>query len=94
MNKYLSLTRSLSFLAVFTLLLTVTDALFAQSIVGVINSAIGNMVTVLNVLIVGVIAWSGFLLARGDASGVQRIVYGIIGLIVVNSARVLIEFFI
>jgi len=70
-----------------------TEFLYSQSVVGVIDTTIGKMVTILNILIVGVMAWSGFLLARGDGSAVQKIIYGIIGLIVVNSARVIIQFF-
>lgn len=65
----------------------------AQAVVGVINTTIQNMTLILNVIIVGIMAWNGFLLARGDGHAVQKIIYGIIGLIVVNSARLIIEFF-
>lgn len=71
-----------------------TEVLVAQAVVGVIDTTIVRMTTILNILIVGVMAWSGFLLARGDGSAVQKIIYGIIGLIVVNSARVILQFFV
>lgn len=70
-----------------------SDALFAQQVLGIMQRTIDNMVTVLNVLIVGILAWCGFLLARGDGSAVQRIIYLIIGLVVVNSAHYILNFF-
>lgn len=73
--------------------LAIEQVLADSSATGVIDDTIRKMVTILNVLIVGIMVWSGFLLARGDSSAVQRIIYGIIGLVVVNSAEALLNFF-
>ncbi len=61
---------------------------------GIISDLTTKMVGILNVIIIAIMAWSGFLLARGDSSAVQRIIYGIIGLVVVNSAETILRFFV
>ncbi|MCB9024816.1 MAG: hypothetical protein H6625_00735 [Bdellovibrionaceae bacterium] len=67
---------------------------FAQSgLEGRINVTISNLVRIINILIVGFVAWSGFLIAKGEGSGVSRLIYGIVGLVVVNSAYMIINFF-
>ena len=60
---------------------------------GQINNTINDLVRIINVLIVGFVVWSGFLIARGDQSGVTRLIYGIIGLVVVNTASLIIGYF-
>lgn len=79
---------------ILMLVLLLPSVLMAQEIRTTIMSAINNMQIVLNLLIVGLLAWSGFLLAKGDGSGVQRIIYCVIGLIVVNSADAILRFFV
>lgn len=70
------------------------EALFAQgSLEGRINEVILALIRILNVIIVGFIAWSGFLIAKGDANGMKRLIYGIVGLITVNSAFIIINYF-
>lgn len=72
----------------------ITSIAFAQSgLEGRINQTIGDLVRVLNVLIVGFIAWAGFLIAKGEGPGMTRLIYGIVGLIVVNSAYLIIHYF-
>lgn len=92
MNKIIINIKNFGLMVVISIFATMTE-LMAQAATGVIDTTIQKMVTILNVLIVGIMAWSGFLLARGDSSAVQRIIYGIIGLVVVNSARVFLDFF-
>jgi uncharacterized membrane protein YuzA (DUF378 family) len=58
-----------------------------------ISTTIGRMVTILNALLVGAVAWAGFLLAKGEGSAVARLIYCIMGLIVVNSASMILDFF-
>lgn len=95
MNKNINKISKIAFFHLLGLLFFVaSEVCYAQSVIGIIDTTIGRMTTVLNVLIVGVMAWSGFLLARGDGSAVQKIIYSIIGLIVVNSARVILQFFV
>ena len=77
----------------FVVLLSLNSDLMAQEAVGVIQTTINKMVNILNVIIVGIMAWCGFLLARGDSSAFQRIIYCVIGLVVVNSADALVHFF-
>lgn len=60
---------------------------------GQINETIGDLVRIINILIVGFVAWSGFLIAKGDGSGVSRLIYGIVGLVVVNAAYLIISYF-
>jgi hypothetical protein len=74
------------------LLLTVND-LHAQSLQGRIADAIDRIIIVLNLLIVGAIAWTGFLLAKGEQHAVSRLIYCVVALIVVNSARLVVDFF-
>jgi hypothetical protein len=65
----------------------------AQGLEGRINDAVYRMITILNILLVGAIAWSGFQLAKGESSAVTRLLYTIVALIVVNSARLIIDYF-
>jgi hypothetical protein len=67
--------------------------LYAQSLQGRILATIDNLITIVNLLLIGAIVWAGFLMAKGDGSGVQKLVYSIVGLIVVNSSRMIVEFF-
>jgi hypothetical protein len=68
--------------------------LFAQSgLEGQITETIGDLVRIINILIVGFVAWAGFLIAKGDGSGITRLIYGVIGLVVVNSAYLIINYF-
>ncbi len=92
-NSKNSLTQTTIAFFLFTMALAIEQVLADSSATGVIDDTIRKMVTILNVLIVGIMVWSGFLLARGDSSAVQRIIYGIIGLVVVNSAEALLNFF-
>ena len=67
---------------------------FAQSgLEGRINETIGNLVRIVNILIIGFVVWAGFLIAKGDGSGLTRLIYGIIGLVVVNAAYLIISYF-
>jgi len=69
------------------------SVLEAQSLQGTISSAISKLIIILNLLIVGAIAWAGFLLVKGESSGVSRLLYCVVALIVVNSAQVIMDFF-
>ena len=70
-----------------------TTSLWAAELDSVVRQLTANMVSLLNVIIVAIMAWSGFLIARGDSSAVQRIIYGVIGLVVLNSASAIVDFF-
>ncbi|MDB5038592.1 MAG: hypothetical protein JWQ35_2120 [Bacteriovoracaceae bacterium] len=65
----------------------------AQSLEGRIETSIDRLIVLLNLLLVGAVAWSGFLLARGEQTAVTRLVYSVVALIVVNSARLIINYF-
>jgi hypothetical protein len=76
------------------LLLFLTSPAFAQSgLEGRITDTITGVVRILNVLIIGFVAWSGFLIAKGDGSGFTRLIYGVIGFIVVNASYLIINYF-
>lgn len=67
---------------------------FAQSgLEGRVTEVINDLVRIINILIVGFIAWAGFLIARGDGSGMNRLIYGVIGLVVTNGANLIINYF-
>ena len=82
-------------LLIYACLLLFQDlsVLEAQSLQGTISSAISKLIIILNLLIVGAIAWAGFLLVKGESSGVSRLLYCVVALIVVNSAQVIMDFF-
>lgn len=82
------------FFSIVILILCLSSTLMAQSgLEGQISNIITNLVRIINILIVGFVVWSGFLIAKGDKSGVTRLIYGIIGLIVVNAAQMIINYF-
>lgn len=84
----------LSLFAVFTLIFCFTFQVMAQSgLEGQISDTIGNLVRIVNILILGFVVWSGFLIAKGDDSGVTRLIYGVVGLVVVNAAQLIITYF-
>jgi hypothetical protein len=60
---------------------------------GRITGTINALVRIVNILIIGFIVWSGFLIARGDGAGFQRLIYGVIGLLVANGAYVIVNYF-
>lgn len=82
-------------IAIGTTLLFYSLHCFAQSgLESEIRQAIFSLVRILNIVIVGFAAWSGFLIARGDGSGQTRLIYSVIGLIVVNASNMIINYFI
>lgn len=58
-----------------------------------IRNTIYSLVRLLNIIIVGFAAWSGFLIAKGDGSGQSRLIYAVVGLVVVNSSSLIINYF-
>ncbi|RME14428.1 MAG: hypothetical protein D6797_08865 [Bdellovibrio sp.] len=67
---------------------------WAQSgLEGKINETINDLIRIVNLIIVGFIVWSGFLIAKGEGSGLTRLIYGIVGLVVVNAAYLIINYF-
>ena len=82
-------------MALTALVLLLSEPLLAQSgLEGRINQTISDLVRIINILIVGFVAWSGFLIARGDGSGFTRLIYGVVGLFIVNAANLIINYFI
>lgn len=81
----------LVFFSLFCIL--AAEPAMAQALESRITQAIEAMTRLVNVLIVGFIVWSGFLIAKGDESGFARLMYGIIGLIVTNAAYLIISYF-
>lgn len=86
---------SLGLVVFFSLILIwiCSEPLWAQALESRISNLISNLIRILNLILVGAIAWAGFLMARGDASGLQRLMYAIIGIVVVNSAELIINYF-
>jgi hypothetical protein len=71
-----------------------TSAAWAQSgLEGQITETINALVRVVNIIIVGFVVWAGFLIAKGESSGFQRLIYGVVGLIVANGAYMIINYF-
>ena len=66
---------------------------FAQALESRITQTIEAMTRLVNVLIVGFIVWSGFLIAKGDGNGFGRLIYGVIGLFVANTSYLIIGYF-
>ena len=58
-----------------------------------IYETIDDLVRILNILIVGFVAWAGFLIAKGDGSGMTRLIYGVVGFLVVNASYLIINYF-
>jgi hypothetical protein len=83
----------LFYLIGFAIFSQVVPAFAQSSLEGRITDTINDLVRVLNLLILGFIAWSGFLIAKGDGSGTQRLIYGVVGLVVVNASNMIITFF-
>ena len=78
--------------AVFTLCFAF-PAMAQSGLEGRITETINALVRVVNILIVGFVVWSGFLIAKGESSGFHRLIYGVVGLIVANGAYVIINYF-
>jgi hypothetical protein len=85
-------TRTFAVLISFCLLLPTLVA--AQSLEGRIADTITRLVIILNLLLVGAIAWNGFLLFSGEQSAVRRLMFTVAALVVVNSSRLIMDFFI
>lgn len=67
---------------------------FAQSgLEGRITQTIYALLRIVNVLIIGFVVWAGFLIAKGDGSGFQKLIYSIVGLVVANGAYMIINYF-
>lgn len=76
------------------LLIAATHPAFAQSgLEGRITQTINSMIRVVNVLVIGFVVWSGFLIARGEGTGFQKLIYSIVGMIVANTAYMIINYF-
>jgi uncharacterized membrane protein YozB (DUF420 family) len=65
----------------------------AQALESRISQTIESLTRIVNVLIVGFVVWSGFLIAKGDESGFGRLIYGVIGLVVANASYLIISYF-
>lgn len=83
----------LLFCGLLLLVLLFSNDLWAQALESRISELISNLIRIINLVLVGAIAWAGFLMARGDASALQRLMYCIVGLVVVNSADLIISYF-
>jgi hypothetical protein len=83
----------LSVLAAALVFTMVTPAFAQSGLEGRITETIGDLVRIVNILILGFVAWAGFLIAKGDGSGLTRLIYGIVGLIVVNASNLIINYF-
>ncbi|MCB0362648.1 MAG: hypothetical protein KDD35_07995 [Bdellovibrionales bacterium] len=77
----------------FTFSMLGFEVLAQSGLEGQIYNTINDLVRIINVLVVGFIVWAGFLIAKGDGSGVARLIYGVLGLVVVNSAPLIISYF-
>ncbi|MCB0356220.1 MAG: hypothetical protein KDD40_04395 [Bdellovibrionales bacterium] len=95
MNTRMHFKKSWHYLLYITLMsFFLASHCMAQSgLEGKINETIIDLVRIINILIVGFVAWSGFLIAKGDGSGVTRLIYGVVGLIVVNASYMIINYF-
>ncbi len=78
--------------AIFALFLS-CPALAQSGLEGRITETINALVRVVNILIVGFVVWSGFLIAKGEGAGFQKLIYSIVGLIVANGAYMIINYF-
>lgn len=85
--------RTVLFWGLYTGLLFAGPVLAQGGLTGRINETIGDLISVINVLIIGFVAWAGFLIAKGESSGMTRLIYGVIGLVVVNAAYLIINYF-
>jgi len=74
-------------------ILLATPLLAASGLEGRITTAINELTTIVNILIAGFIVWAGFLIAKGEGSGMTRLIYGVIGLIVVNASYMIVNYF-
>ncbi len=80
-------------LITITMMLLATPSLAQSGLEGRIVTTIGLLTRIANVLIAGFIVWAGLLIAKGESSGFQKLVYGIVGLIVVNAAYLIVNYF-
>jgi len=78
----------------FLLLVFVPSICLAQSgLEGRIVTTIGLVTRIVNVLIAGFIVWAGLLIAKGESAGFQKLIYGVVGLIVANAAYLIVNYF-
>lgn len=92
-RKAISFGTSLIVLGLFLLFMTAYPALAQSGLEGRITQTINSMVRVVNVLVIGFVVWSGFLIARGEGTGFQKLIYSIVGMIVANGAYMIINYF-
>lgn len=78
---------------VFLVLLFSWPALAQSGLEGRITTTINALVRIVNVMIIGFIVWAGFLIATGESSGFNRLIYGVVGLIVANGAYIIVNYF-
>jgi hypothetical protein len=80
--------------ALLLVILLIAVPCFAQSgLESRITETINAMVRIINILIIGFVVWSGFLIAKGEGSGFQKLMYSIVGLVVANGAYMIINYF-
>ncbi|MBX3023007.1 MAG: TrbC/VirB2 family protein [Bdellovibrionales bacterium] len=92
-NK-ISWSRESTFVVIAIFALCFACPVMAQSgLEGRISETIQSLVRIVNVLIAGFVVWAGFLIAKGDGTGFQRLIYGVIGLVVANGAYLIINYF-
>lgn len=60
---------------------------------GRVVQTINALIRIVNILIVGFVVWAGFLIAKGESSGFQKLIYSVVGLVVANAAYVIINYF-
>lgn len=84
----------IALLVAFTNIAFVFPSIAQSGLEGRITTTIDELVRVINVLIIGFVAWAGFLIAKGEGSGMTRLICSIVGLVVVNAAYLIINFFI
>ena len=65
----------------------------AQSITGTIKDATEKLTTILMLIMVGAAAWAGFELKSGNPQAINKLIYCIVGIIIVGSASAIVNFF-
>jgi len=66
---------------------------FAAGLESTIENAIVKMATILSLIMIAACAWAGFEMRRGMPDATNKLIYSIVGLIVVNTAQAIVTYF-
>lgn len=76
-----------------SILVAMPSVVSAQALTSTVRDAVDKLTVILMAIMVGAAAWAGFELKNGNPQGVSKLMYCIVGIIIIGSANAIVNLF-